>query len=98
MVWNIAICVAGFTNNRCKTSTLNDFHIKSIMANTTEPITLNNRCMTLARLAFTVVPIDEISAVTQEPMFEPRMIYNTAFPPPPIFLWLWTTPCPRWTA
>ena len=40
--------------------------------------------MILARLAFTDVPTDEMSAVTHEPMFEPKIKYNTAFPPPPI--------------
>ena len=40
--------------------------------------------MILARLAFTDVPTDEINAVTHEPMFEPKIKYNTAFPPPPI--------------
>lgn len=28
--------------------------------------------------------MEEISAVTQVPIFEPKMIYNTAFPPPPM--------------
>ena len=48
------------------------------------PVTLKRRCMILARLALTEVPIDDKSAVTQEPIFEPKIINNTALPPPPI--------------
>ena len=40
--------------------------------------------MILARLALTEVPMDDKSAVTQEPIFEPKIINNTALPPPPI--------------
>ena len=61
-VWNIAICVAGFVNKRSKISALNDFHINNSTAKTIEPITLNNKWITLARLAFTDVPIDTCGA------------------------------------
>ena len=40
--------------------------------------------MILARRAFTEVPIEESNAVTHEPIFEPKIKYSTAFPPPPI--------------
>ena len=38
------------------------------------PVTLKSKCMILARRAFTEVPMDEINAVTHDPMFEPNMM------------------------
>ena len=58
--------------------------MRSIIVNNNAPVILNSKWIILARLALTEVPIDEINAVTQEPIFEPKIIYNTALPPPPI--------------
>lgn len=38
------------------------------------PNTLNIKWIKLARLALVLAPIDEMSAVTQVPMLEPRII------------------------
>ena len=50
----------------------------------TDPNTLNNRWIKLARLAFGLAPNEDISAVTQEPMFVPKIMYKTSFLPVPI--------------
>lgn len=51
--------------------------MQNTVSSTATPITLNIRCTTAARLAFLLVPTQEISAVTQVPMFWP-MIMGTA--------------------
>ena len=50
----------------------------------TDPNTLNNRWIKLARLAFGLAPNEESSELTQEPMFVPKILYKTSFLPVPI--------------
>ena len=50
------------------------FTIQKAVSNTTTPITLNIKWTTAARFAFFCVPTEEISAVTQVPIFWPMII------------------------
>ena len=52
--------------------------MQNTVSSTATPMTLNIRCTTAARLAFLLVPTQEISAVTQVPMFCPMMMGTAA--------------------
>ena len=43
--------------------------MQNAVSHTIVPMTLNDRCTTAARFAFRLVPTEEMSAVTQVPMF-----------------------------
>lgn len=82
-VWNMAICVAAELNHLPNVISIKSDLSISKIKNITEPKTLNNKCIRLARLAFVPAVMEDISAVTHEPIFVPSIMYSTSFPPVP---------------
>ena len=76
IVWNIAICVSISVNADC--SHLSIGNTSASMKKITEPMQLNIRWMKDARLPLEVAPIEANIAVTQVPIFIPRVM-NIAF-------------------
>ena len=71
-VWNIAICVPGlFGNHASNVFAFISGQHTMMMKKMIEPMTLKSRCITAARFALMLVPMDESSAVTQVPMLVP---------------------------
>ena len=75
MMWNKAICISPlFGNIASKKETIYGVKIQMKIVKIIVPITLNARWMKAVLLALVVVPIEAIIAVTQVPIFEPKMI------------------------
>ena len=73
-VWNMAISVAADPNHVRKVSFIKFGQHISRMKKRTEPKVLNIRWISPARFALAPDVKEDISAVTQEPMFVPRMM------------------------
>ncbi len=83
-VWNIAIWVAAAGNHWRKVSSMNPGQHSRTAKKMAEPRVLNIRWMSPARLALAPAVMEDMRAVTQEPMFVPKMIYSTSLPPEPM--------------
>ena len=83
-VWNIAICVPGSLNQLSNVTLIKSFQQIKRIKKINEPKKLNSKWIRLALFASVPALSEDKSEVTQEPMLEPSIKYNTAFPPPPI--------------